>query len=85
LGEDDKKKIEEAVDKLEKLSHDESASAETLNKASEETLQAAQKIGEVMRASAASTDKSGAADESKKDEAKKDDKGSAQEGEVVDE
>jgi molecular chaperone DnaK len=85
LGEDDKKKIEEAVDKLEKLSHDESASAETLNKASEETLQAAQKIGEVMRASAASTDKSGPADESKKDEAKKDDKGSAQEGEVVDE
>lgn len=49
LTDDDKKKIEEQVTKLEELANDESSSKETLDTAISETFAAAQKIGEVMQ------------------------------------
>ncbi len=88
-----RKEIEENVKKLKELAGKDDATAEALNKASEETLTSAQKLGEAMQAENAKgaagpatgeATSSGAADDSaKKSDEKKDDKGTAEEGEVV--
>lgn len=80
LEEADRKKIEEQVTKLEELAQDQNADKETIDKAVEETFAAAQKIGEVMQKAQAEAPKSDEKSDKKSDE----DKGSAQEGEVVD-
>jgi molecular chaperone DnaK len=89
----DKTAIEENVKKLEEMVKKEDVSAEDLKKATEETLQSAQKIAAAFSAQGGQTQNAGqagaqaATDEKsadKKDEAKdKDDKGKAEEGEVV--
>lgn len=92
LDEKDKTMIEENVKKLEELAQKPEATVEDLKKATEETLNSAQKIAEAMNkanaggessdaGSDASTEPKG--DSDKKGEDKKDDKGSAEEGEVV--
>lgn len=91
LADDDKKAIEENVKKLKELAENDSVTKEELDKATEETLTSAQKIGEAMqKAQAEKTAEPKAAGDEKADEAKdkkddKDDKDQAQEGEVVDE
>lgn len=89
-----RKEIEDNVSKLKELAGKDDATVEELNKASEETLTSAQKLGEAMQA-AQSSPASGtpgaqsgasegtAAGGDSSDEKKKDDKGSAEEGEVV--
>lgn len=75
----DKEAIEENVKKLKEMADKEDATADDLKKATEETLQSAQKIGEAMqKANAGQTSTT----DGKKDE-KKSDKGEAEEGEVV--
>jgi len=97
LEEADRKDLEEQIKKLEELSQSESSTKEELEKATEQTLQAAQKIGEVMRqaqeAEAAGAAGAGSADGSADDSAdtgkdgqaksKSNDKGEAEEGEVI--
>ncbi|HEX7017779.1 MAG TPA: molecular chaperone DnaK [Patescibacteria group bacterium] len=80
----DKAAIEENVTKLKELAGKEEASVEDLKKATEETLQSAQKIGEAMQKANAGQP---AAEGDKKDEKAKDKKGKdeAEEGEVVEE
>ena len=96
--------IAENVKKLKELSEKNEATVEELNKASEETLTSAQKLGEAMQAAQAAgangaagaaaagetagTTNGAAAGESETtsaptDDKKKDDKGKAEEGEVV--
>ena len=90
LEEADRKTIEENVQKLKELAENDSASAEDLNKANEETLTSAQKLGEIMykeqqeaaAAGQAQPSDSGS-DKPKSEEAKA--KADAQEGEVVEE
>jgi molecular chaperone DnaK len=91
-----RKEIEDKVKALKELVEKEDASVEDLNKAAEEALTAAQKLGEAMQAESAKSAEGGAAtgqagsegtsgagsDEAKSDD-KKDEKGSAEEGEVV--
>lgn len=90
----DKEAIEENVKKLKELTAKEDVSKEDLDKATEETLTSAQKIGEAMQKAQAEEAKAGQAggstaesggekadDSSKKD----DDKKEAEEGEVVSE
>lgn len=92
LEEVDKKNIEEQVTKLEELSQSETASKEDLEKATEATLTAAQKIGEAMQkaneagAQAAPGAEGDAKSDDKKSKAGKADgkDGDVQEGEVVD-
>jgi molecular chaperone DnaK len=88
----DKEAIEENVKKLKELAAKEDASVEELKTATEETLNSAQKIAQVMNQQGgvdgdqpASASDEKAKDSSKADKKadKKDDKGSAEEGEVV--
>jgi len=84
LPEEDKKNIEEQVKKLKELADKEDTDAETLNKAIETTMTAAQKLGEVVYKQEA--DKAKSEGESKadtKDEKPASDKKDAVEGEVV--
>lgn len=89
LKDEDKKTIEENVKKLKELAVQDSASAEDLKKATDETLNSAQKIAQAMQAAnAAQGAGAGAADGGEGDSAKADKKGKsdtdkAQEGEVV--
>lgn len=93
LSEADKKELEEKVKKLEELSQDESATKESLDSAVQDTLQSAQKIGEVMQqATQAKSGKDqpadGKADDSTKDDNadnQDQDKGDAEEGQVIEE
>lgn len=78
----DKEAIEENVKKLKELADKEEASAEDLKKATEETLQSAQKIGEAMQ-KAGATQPPTADDKAKEAKDKKSDKDDAEEGEVV--
>lgn len=85
LKDEDKKAIEENVKKLKELAAQDSATAEDLKKATDETLNSAQKIAEAMQAAnAAQGGQAGAeAGDDKKADSKDDDKGTAEEGEVV--
>ena len=83
LSEDDRKDIEEKVQKLEELSQSETATKEDLEQATQQTLQAAQKIGEVMRQAEAAPGADAPESDTPKDA--KSDKGEAEEGEVVNE
>ena len=88
---EDKKAIEENVKKLKELSGKPETSKEDLEKATEETLKSAQKIGEAMAKAnqaqaTANKGTSETANEPSKDDDKKDDKkknGKVEEGEVV--
>ncbi len=90
LEEADKKAIEENVKKLKELAENDSATKEELDKATEETLTSAQKIGEAMQkaqAAKTSAEPKTAKDDkdAKADKKDGDDKDQAQEGEVVNE
>jgi molecular chaperone DnaK len=93
LDKKDKEAIEEQVKKLKELSTKEEASSEDLKKATQETLKAAQKLGEIVyQKTQAQGPESVKGEEAKKSDAKanqanskKDAKASAEEGEVVDE
>lgn len=83
---DTKKTIEENVKKLKELAEKSDATKEELDKATEETLTSAQKIGEaMMKAQSAASGAPGAdaAGEAKADASATDDKKTAEEGEVV--
>lgn len=91
----EREKIEEAVKKLKELSEKDEASAEDLNKASEETMTLAQKLGEAIYKAQAEAPKASSTPAPKEEKEKpaepKDKKGSdekkkasAEEGEVVD-
>jgi molecular chaperone DnaK len=83
----DKEAIEENVKKLKEMAEKEDVTKEELDKATEETLNSAQKLGEAMqKAQAAEANAEAGKDEkgNKKDK-KADDKKDAQEGEVVNE
>jgi molecular chaperone DnaK len=88
----DKSEIEENVKKLKELAAQDGATKEDLDKATEEMFKSAQKIGEAMQKSGAQPSAAGtdpaagsasSAEGSKSDAKKSDDKGSAEEGEVV--
>lgn len=89
----DKTEIEDNIKKLKELAAKDDASKEDLDKAVEETFKSAQKMGEVMQKAQAETAQGGAtgaqageteADgEAKSKDKKSDDKGAAEEGEVV--
>lgn len=89
----DKKAIEDNVKKLKELAAKEDATKEALEKATEETLTSAQKLGEAMQKanqakSEPAKDNANTDDKAKKngkDKSDKDDKGKAEEGEVVNE
>jgi len=93
IPEGDKKAIEENVKKLKELAEKPETSKEDLEKATEETLKSAQKIGEAMakaqqassNAGAAAGSSAGAGDADAKNDAKKSKKadGKVEEGEVV--
>ena len=98
LDQADKTKIEENVKKLEELAQKTDATKDELQKATEETLNSAQKIAEAMNkanqagaAGAPGADGAGSSEDGKADakdkksdkKESKDDKGSAEEGEVV--
>lgn len=87
LDKKDKEEIEENIKKLKELAEKEEASKEDLDKATEETLNSAQKLGEAMqKAQAAQANAEAGKDEKgNKKEEKSDDKKEAQEGEVVNE
>lgn len=85
----DKEAIEENVKKLEELAQKPEATKEELQKATEETLNSAQKIAEAMNKAgqnpaqgAGEAGAAGSAGDSQADE-KKDEKGAAEEGEVI--
>ncbi|MBT4124478.1 MAG: molecular chaperone DnaK [Candidatus Pacebacteria bacterium] len=85
----DKEAIEENIKKLKEMAAKEDVSKEDLDKATEETLNSAQKLGEAMQKAqaaeanaAAGKDSKGNKKEDKKDD-KADDKKDAEEGEVV--
>lgn len=78
--------IGDNVKKLKEMSEKDDATVEDLNKASEETLTSAQKLGEAMQAAQAAPagGASGSTgDDSATSDEKKEDKGTAEEGEVV--
>ncbi len=79
----DKKTIEENVKKLKELTEQADATKEALEKATEETLTSAQKLGEAMMKAQQSAGAPGAAEGEAKSDEKKEDNGSAEEGEVV--
>jgi molecular chaperone DnaK len=95
LEKPDREKIEEDVKKLKELAENEEASAEDLKKATEETLTASQKLGELVYTQAAETQAEGAGEakdigkDKKNGEKQKKDKGEdkaeAEEGEIVEE
>ena len=84
-------KVQENVEQLKKLIENQDATKEELDKATEETLTSAQKIGEAMIKAQQEASKSTSSDSAQgneaKDQQKKDDKekGDVQEGEVVEE
>ena len=88
---DEKEKIEENVKKLKELVENDSASAEELKKATEETLTSAQKIGEIMykeqqaQAGQAPANEEASSDEPKEESEEAKAKKDAQEGEIVEE
>lgn len=90
LDDETKKKIEENVKKLKELAEKEDSNADDLKKATDETLTSAQKIGEIL-AKQQSDKGQGTSDKSEGKkaegaepaESKKDEKGKAEEGEVV--
>lgn len=79
----DKEALVEQVKKLKELSTNDEASAEDLKKATEETLKAAQKLGELVYKAAQEQQAGEQADPKKSEEKKSDDKKAAEEGEVV--
>lgn len=85
----DRDTVNENIKKLKELAGDESATKEALDKATEETLTSAQKLGEAMmkaqqaQGGAAGASEAGEASEAKSTEAGSDDKKDAEEGEVV--
>jgi molecular chaperone DnaK len=95
----DKQTIEENVKKLKEMAAKDDVSAEDLKKATDETLNSAQKIAQVMQAAqqqaggagaagAAGASTDGAASDAKKDDSAKkadDSKGEVEEGEVINE
>ena len=90
VDEKDRQEIEDNIKKLKELAEQPDATKEALDKASEETLTSAQKLGEAMQkaqsaqSGAPGTEGPGAGgDSSEAKSEKKDDKGSAEEGEVV--
>jgi molecular chaperone DnaK len=88
LDKKDKEGIEEQVKKLKELSEKEEASAEDLNEAAAKTMEAAQKLGEIVYKNNGEGEKQ--EDKVKKSKKKGDDnkgqdKGEAEEGQVVDE
>lgn len=89
LEADDKKAIEENVEKLKELAGKEDATKEMLDEAVQETFKSAQKIGEAMQKAQAEGEKSGedgdAKDKKSDKKSEKDgDKADAEEGEIVD-
>lgn len=83
LSDADREQIEKNVNELEVLSKKEDVTADELQKALEETMQGAQKIGEAMqKANAANPSASSGQDDQQKAEAKKED-APVEEGEVV--
>ncbi len=83
LDEDDKKDVKEAVEKLQELADDESASKDELEEATEQTLTIAQKLGQAMQ-----KDQQAQAGQAKKaktsdDDKSGDDEEDIEEGEVV--
>ncbi len=89
-NQEDKKKIEEDIENLKKLAADENATKEQLDKAIEDTMKSAQKIGEAMQKSQAEkekVEKETKTEDGKKDEEKKEEKKKGEdevvEGEVV--
>ncbi len=84
LPEEDKKNIEEQVKKLKELADKEDTGAETLNKAMETTMTAAQKLGEVVYKQEQEKAAAGASTQPEtKEEKPASDKKDAVEGEVV--
>jgi len=83
----DKEALEENIKKLKEMAEKEDVAKEDLDKATEETLNSAQKLGEAMqKAQAAQANAEAGKDEKgNKKEDKADDKKDAQEGEVVNE
>lgn len=85
-NQDDKKKIEDNLEALKKLVADPDATKETLDKAMEETLTSAQKLGEAMQkaqAATADTSKANSTAEAAQEETAKTAETKATEGEVV--
>lgn len=82
LDEKDKKAIQDNIDQLEELTKKEDVTAQQLKKATDETLNSAQKIAQVMQQQAAAEAEATKDTGSKKDP-KADDTKDAQEGEVV--
>ncbi len=89
-NQEDKKKIEDDITNLKKLAADENATKEQLDKAIEDTMKSAQKIGEAMQKAQAEKEKSEKetkTEDGKKDEEKKEEKKKGEdevvEGEVV--
>lgn len=87
LDKKDKEVIEENVKKLKEMAGKDDVTKEALDKATEETLNSAQKLGEAMQKAQATeaNQAAGKDDKGNKKEAKTDDKKAAEEGEVVDE
>lgn len=84
LEEADKKSIEEDVTKLKELAAKEDVSKEEIDKAVDATFKSAQKIGEVMQKAQAEEAAKGTPESAKAEDTKKsDDKGGAEEGEVI--
>ncbi len=93
LDKKDKESLQEDVKKLKELSINEEVSAEDLKKATEETLKASQKLGEIIykqaqedqaKSESEKSDESSKKDsKDKKKSNKKEDKENAEEGEVV--
>lgn len=86
----DRDTVNENIKKLKELASDESATKEALDKATEETLTSAQKLGEAMMkaqqtpgGATGAASEAGEASEAKSTEAGSDDKKDAEEGEVV--
>ncbi|MBW7944545.1 molecular chaperone DnaK [Patescibacteria group bacterium] len=86
----DRDTVNENIKKLKELAGDESATKEALDKATEETLTSAQKLGEAMMkaqqtpgGATGAASEAGEASEAKSTEAGSDDKKDAEEGEVV--
>jgi molecular chaperone DnaK len=81
----DKEALEENIKKLKEMAEKEDVAKEDLDKATEETLNSAQKLGEAMQKAQAAQANAEAGKDEKGNEKKTDDKKDAQEGEVVNE
>ncbi len=86
LSDDDKKEIEEAVEKLQELAEKEDTTKEELEEATQQTLTTAQKLGEAMRqAQQGEADQAGAGEKSGEDKEDSQDESDedVEEGEVI--